>query len=103
LDEHRLDHLFEKENFEIVINLAAREGVRYSIDNPKVYVHSNIVGFINIFEAFRRTKIKHLIYASSSSVYGKQQKIPFSETDTVDHPISLYAETKKSNELMAHV
>jgi UDP-glucuronate 4-epimerase len=103
VDEHKLDSLFLKEQFDVVINLAAQAGVRYSIYNPKVYVQSNIVGFINILEACRQHKINHLIYASSSSVYGNQEKIPFSETDRVDHPISLYAATKKSNELMAHV
>jgi UDP-glucuronate 4-epimerase len=87
----------------VVINLAAQAGVRYSIDNPKVYVQSNVVGFINILEACRHNGIKHLIYASSSSVYGNQEKLPFSEEDRVDHPVSLYAATKKSNELMAHV
>lgn len=103
VDEHRLDHLFLKEKFDTVINLAAQAGVRYSIDNPKVYIQANVVGFMNVLEACRINKIKHLIYASSSSVYGNQEKVPFSETDRVDHPISLYAATKKSNELMAHV
>ena len=103
VDEHRLDVLFEHEKFDIVVNLAAQAGVRYSIDNPKVYVQSNIVGFINVLEACRINKVKHLIYASSSSVYGNRDQGPFSETDKVDHPISLYAATKKSNELMAHV
>jgi UDP-glucuronate 4-epimerase len=103
VDEHRLDVLFEHEKFDIVVNLAAQAGVRYSIDNPKVYVQSNIVGFINILEACRINNIKHLIYASSSSVYGNKDKVPFSEDEKVDSPISLYAATKKSNELMAHV
>lgn len=103
VDAQGLDGLFQRENFDLVINLAAQAGVRYSIDNPKIYVQSNVVGFINILEACRQHKIKHLIYASSSSVYGNQEKIPFSEEDRVDHPISLYAATKKSNELMAHV
>ena len=103
VDEHRLDHLFLKEKFDAVINLAAQAGVRYSIENPKAYIQANIVGFMNILEACRSNQIKHLIYASSSSVYGNQQKVPFSEKDRVDHPISLYAATKKSNELMAHV
>ena len=103
VDEHKLDSLFLKEQFVVVVNLAAQAGVRYSIDNPKVYVQSNIVGFINILEACRQHKIKHFIYASSSSVYGNQEKVPFSERDNVDHPISLYAATKKSNELIAHV
>ena len=103
VDEHRLDVLFEKEQFDIVVNLAAQAGVRYSIDNPKVYIQSNIVGFMNILEASRRNQIKHLIYASSSSVYGSRKEVPFKEEDIVDYPISLYAATKKSNELMAHV
>ena len=103
VDEHRLDHLFLKEKFDAVINLAAQAGVRYSIENPKAYIQANVVGFMNILEACRGNQIKHLIYASSSSVYGNQQKVPFSEKDRVDHPISLYAATKKSNELMAHV
>lgn len=103
VDEHRLDHLFLKEKFDAVINLAAQAGVRYSIENPKAYIQTNVVGFMNILEACRSNQIKHLIYASSSSVYGNQQKVPFSEKDRVDHPISLYAATKKSNELMAHV
>ncbi|AWI24448.1 NAD-dependent epimerase/dehydratase family protein [Flavobacterium pallidum] len=102
-DEHRLDVLFEKEQFDVVANLAAQAGVRYSIDNPKVYVQSNVVGFINILEACRQNNIKHLVYASSSSVYGNRDEVPFSENDRVDHPVSLYAATKKSNELMAHV
>ena len=102
VDEHRLDHLFLKEKFDAVINLAAQAGVRYSIENPKAYIQANVVGFMNILEACRSNQIKHLIYASSSSVYGNQQKVPFSEKDRVDHPISLYAATKKSNELMAY-
>lgn len=103
VDEHRLDHLFLKEKFDAVINLAAQAGVRYSIETPKAYIQANVVGFMNILEACRSNQIKHLIYASSSSVYGNQQKVPFSEKDRVDHPVSLYAATKKSNELMAHV
>lgn len=103
VDEHRLDHLFLKEKFDAVINLAAQAGVRYSLENPKAYIQANVVGFMNILEACRSNQIKHLIYASSSSVYGNQQKVPFSEKDRVDQPISLYAATKKSNELMAHV
>lgn len=103
LDAQGIDGLFHREKFDVVINLAAQAGVRYSIDNPKVYVQSNVVGFINILEACRQNVIKHLIYASSSSVYGNQEKVPFSEDDRVDHPVSLYAATKKSNELMAHV
>lgn len=94
--------LFEAEKPEIVVNLAAQAGVRYSIENPQAYVDSNLVGFFNILEACRHNPVKHLLYASSSSVYGNQQKTPFSVEDPVDHPISLYAATKKSNELMAH-
>lgn len=103
VDSQGIDVLFQKMDFDVVINLAAQAGVRYSIENPKVYVQSNVVGFINILEACRHNAIKHLIYASSSSVYGNQEKVPFSEEDRVDHPVSLYAATKKSNELMAHV
>jgi UDP-glucuronate 4-epimerase len=102
VDEHRIDLLFKENKFDVVINLAAQAGVRYSIDNPKVYVQSNIVGFINILEACRENNVSHLIYASSSSVYGNSDKVPFSELDSVDYPVSLYAATKKSNELMAH-
>lgn len=94
--------LFEKNNFEFVIHLAAQAGVRYSLENPFAYIDSNIIGFINILEACRKYPVKHLIFASSSSVYGANVKQPFSENDNVDHPISLYAATKKSNELMAH-
>ena len=94
--------LFQKYNFDYVINLAAQAGVRYSITNTEEYMHSNILGFLNILELSREFKIKHLVYASSSSVYGMNKKIPFSVSDNVDHPISLYAASKKSNELMAH-
>jgi len=97
-----LMQLFEKEKFDVVCNLAAQAGVRYSLVNPYAYIDSNINGFINILEACRHNKIKHLVYASSSSVYGLNESIPFSENDNVDHPISLYAASKKSNELMAH-
>lgn len=97
-----LFQLFITENFDIVCNLAAQAGVRYSIENPDVYIQSNIVGFLNILECCRYHEIKHLVYASSSSVYGSNTKIPFSEEDRVDNPVSLYAATKKSNELMAH-
>lgn len=100
-DEEAVNELFEKYKPEIVVNLAAQAGVRYSIDNPKAYMSSNIIGFFNILEACRHHKVKHLLYASSSSVYGNQKKTPFSTSDNVDHPISLYAATKKSNELMA--
>lgn len=100
-NKEELFKLFNKEKFEVVCNLAAQAGVRYSIENPDVYIQSNIVGFFNILECCRFNKINHLVYASSSSVYGKNSKIPFSESDKVDSPISLYAATKKSNELMA--
>lgn len=97
-----LSKLFEKECFTHVINLAAQAGVRYSIENPHAYIQSNIVGFLNILECCRSNNIKHLVYASSSSVYGANTKTPFCEKDTVDSPVSLYAATKKSNELMAY-
>jgi UDP-glucuronate 4-epimerase len=101
-DTHAINHLFETEKFDIVCHLAAQAGVRYSIDNPQVYVESNILGFFNIIEGCRRHKIQHLVYASSSSVYGNSHNIPFTTDQKVDNPISLYAATKKSNELMAH-
>lgn len=101
-DKSTVDTVFEKYKPELVVNLAAQAGVRYSIDNPQVYIESNIVGFFNILEACRHSQVKHLIYASSSSVYGANTKIPFSTEDKVDNPVSLYAATKKSNELMAH-
>lgn len=101
-DKDNIFKLFETEKFDYVVNLAAQAGVRYSIENPFAYINSNIVGFINVLEGCRHNSVKHLIYASSSSVYGSNTKIPFSEKDNVDHPISLYAATKKSNELMAH-
>ncbi|GGW63319.1 UDP-glucuronate 4-epimerase [Winogradskyella epiphytica] len=101
-DRVELPKLFEKEKFDIVCNLAAQAGVRYSLESPETYVDSNLVGFLNILECCRNFNIKHLVYASSSSVYGLNKKIPFSTDDNVDHPISLYAATKKSNELMAH-
>lgn len=94
--------LFATEQFQRVIHLGAQAGVRYSIENPMAYVDSNLVGMMTILEGCRHNKVQHLVYASSSSVYGNQQKVPFSETDSVDTPISLYAATKKSNELMAH-
>lgn len=124
LKKHRLENLIGNENFkfvtgdisdkdlvikifkeyqpDVVINLAAQAGVRYSIENPDVYIQSNIIGFYNILEACRAFPVKHLLYASSSSVYGSNTKVPFEETDFVDTPVSLYAATKKSNELMAH-
>ena len=101
-DRIELPKLFKEKKFDVVCNLAAQAGVRYSIENPEAYIDSNIVGFLNILECCRHHTIKHLLYASSSSVYGENKKVPFSTTDTVDHPISLYAATKKSNELMAH-
>ena len=101
-DKLALYDLFTKYRPNIVVNLAAQAGVRYSLDNPSVYIESNIVGFLNLLECCREKEIKNLIYASSSSVYGGNTKIPFSEKDNVDHPVSLYAATKKSNELMAH-
>ncbi|MBD8013370.1 NAD-dependent epimerase [Planococcus wigleyi] len=97
-----IDKVFSKHKPDIVINLAAQAGVRYSIENPRAYINSNIVGFINILEATRHNKVKHLIYASSSSVYGANTSLPFSVHDNIDHPLSLYAATKKANELMAH-
>ncbi len=101
-ERKRLNHLFETENIDVVCNLAAQAGVRYSLENPHAYVSSNLVGFVNILEACRNYKIKHLVYASSSSVYGNSSKMPLSVDDRVDNPVSLYAATKKSNELMAH-
>lgn len=97
-----IESIFKEHNFDSVVNLAAQAGVRYSITNPRVYIESNIVGFLNILEACRHHEIKHLIYASSSSVYGMNGTQPFSVSHNVDHPISLYAASKKSNELMAH-
>lgn len=94
--------LFSEQQFDVVVNLGAQAGVRYSIENPHAYVDSNLVGFVNILEGCRHSKVKHLVYASSSSVYGMNKKQPFSTDDRVDYPISLYAATKKSNELMAH-
>lgn len=101
-DKTLIDNLFAAEHFDIVVNLAAQAGVRYSIENPDAYIQSNIIGFYNILEACRHNPVRHLVYASSSSVYGGNKKIPFAETDMVDNPVSLYAATKKSNELFAH-
>lgn len=101
-DYENLINLFDNEEFDIVVNLAAQVGVRYSIENPFAYMQSNIIGFANILEACKQFNIKHLVYASSSSVYGLNENLPFSTHDNVDHPISLYAASKKSNELMAH-
>lgn len=103
IDDHEfMDRLFDSTHFDIVVNLAAQAGVRYSIQNPRSYVESNVVGFINVLEGCRRTGVGHLVYASSSSVYGLNAKVPFSEHDSIAHPVSIYAATKKSNELMAH-
>lgn len=101
-DKEALTNVFKEFTPSIVVNLAAQAGVRYSIENPDAYIQSNIVGFYNILEACRHYPVNHLIYASSSSVYGANKKVPFEETDFVDHPVSLYASTKKSNELMAY-
>lgn len=101
-DRDAVNAVFEEYHPEIVVNLAAQAGVRYSIENPQVYIESNVVGFFNILEACRHHPVKHLVYASSSSVYGNQEKTPFSTTDDVSRPISLYAATKKTNELMAY-
>ncbi|MFW0780898.1 NAD-dependent epimerase/dehydratase family protein [Rossellomorea marisflavi] len=101
-NKNAVDRLFAEYRPDIVVNLAAQAGVRYSIENPDVYMQSNVIGFYNILEACRHHPVEHLIYASSSSVYGANKKVPFEESDFVDHPVSLYASTKKSNELMAH-
>ena len=101
-DSKTLEEPFKNFNFKIVINLAAQAGVRYSKEAPITYINSNIFGFVNLLECCRKFKIENFIYASSSSVYGDNQKIPFNEIDPVDHPISLYAASKRSNELIAH-
>ncbi len=101
-DKELINNIFNDNHFDIVVNLAAQAGVRYSIENPDVYIESNILGFYNILEACRHNPVKHLVYASSSSVYGGNKKVPFSVDDKVDNPVSLYAATKKSNELFAH-
>lgn len=101
-DKALVESLFEKHGFAVVVNLAAQAGVRYSITNPDVYIESNIIGFYNILEACRNHPVEHLVYASSSSVYGSNKKIPYAVEDKVDNPVSLYAATKKSNELLAH-
>lgn len=101
-DKALVDQLFQTYHFDIVVNLAAQAGVRYSIDHPDVYIESNIIGFYNLLEACRHNPVEHLIYASSSSVYGGNKKVPFSTDDKVDNPVSLYAATKKSDELLAH-
>jgi len=102
VDRKGIEKLFTENKFDYVVNLAAQAGVRYSLTNPRAYIDSNIVGFLNILEGCRHSDIKHLVFASSSSVYGANTKMPFSVHQNVDHPISLYAATKKSNELMAH-
>ena len=101
-DRALVEELFEKYRFDVVVNLAAQAGVRYSIDHPDVYIESNIIGFYNLLEACRHHPVEHLVYASSSSVYGGNKKVPFSTDDKVDNPVSLYAATKKSDELLAH-
>lgn len=101
-DRERIEALFSAEKFDMVCNLAAQAGVRYSLENPHAYIDSNVLGFMNILECCRHNKVKHLVFASSSSVYGLNEKMPFATSDNVDHPVSLYAATKKSNELMAH-
>ena len=101
-DKELVDELFNTYHFDIVVNLAAQAGVRYSIDHPDVYIESNIIGFYNLLEACRHNTVEHLVYASSSSVYGGNKKVPFSTEDKVDNPVSLYAATKKSDELLAH-
>lgn len=101
-DKVRIDKLFAEQSFDYAVNLAAQAGVRYSLENPYAYINANVTGFLNILEACRHHPVKHLVYASSSSVYGANTRMPFSTHHTVDHPVSLYAATKKSNELMAH-
>ncbi len=101
-DDAQMTQLFSAGEFDIVVNLAAQAGVRYSLENPRAYIDSNLVGFLNVLEGCRHTNVKHLVYASSSSVYGANTEMPFSVHDNVDHPYSLYAASKKSNELMAH-
>ena len=102
-DRQQLQELCQREQFDIIVNLAAQAGVRYSLENPYAYIDSNVVGFVNLLECARHNTVRHFIYASSSSVYGGNTKTPFAETDNVDNPVSLYAATKKSNELMANV
>lgn len=101
-DAGAMERIFESEHFDVVINLAAQAGVRYSLENPRAYAESNLVGFLNVLEGCRRNGVKHLVYASSSSVYGLNDEVPFTEEQKTDRPASLYAATKKSNELMAH-
>src|SRR6185312_11981974 len=101
-DRGAMSHLFSANQFDVVAHLAAQAGVRYSVINPSAYIDANLVGFGNVLEGARQSRVGHLVYASSSSVYGSSTRLPFSEHDNVDHPISLYAATKKANELMAH-
>jgi len=101
-DRKQLEDIFDGMGFDVVVNMAAQAGVRYSIENPYAYVDSNLVGFVNLLECCRHHQVKHLVFASSSSVYGANTKMPFSVHHNVDHPVSLYAATKKANELMAH-
>jgi UDP-glucuronate 4-epimerase len=101
-DRAGMEKMFRREKFDAVMNLAAQAGVRYSIENPHAYIDANVVGFCNVLEGCRHSGVKHLVFASSSSVYGANTKMPFSEHDNIDHPVSLYAATKKANELMAH-
>ncbi|MEO0708901.1 MAG: GDP-mannose 4,6-dehydratase, partial [Cyanobacteria bacterium J06649_5] len=101
-DRTAIANLFATNTFSCVVNLAAQAGVRYSIENPQAYADSNLAGFMNILEGCRHSKVEHLVFASSSSVYGQNRKVPFATEDRVDHPVSLYAATKKANELMAH-
>ena len=101
-DKESVDKIFTENKISVVVNLAAQAGVRYSITNPDAYIQSNLIGFYNILEACRHHEVEHLVYASSSSVYGSNKKVPYSTDDKVDNPVSLYAATKKSNELMAH-
>ena len=101
-DRYQIEELFRREKFDIIVNLAAQAGVQYSLQNPHSYIDNNITGFINLIDAAQRNGVKHFIYASSSSVYGNRDNVPFKEEDNVDHPISLYAASKKANELMAH-
>jgi len=103
VDREGVRQLFQAENFDLVVHLAAQAGVRYSLTNPQAYVDANLVGFAHVLEGCRSSKVRHLVFASSSSVYGANTRIPFSVHDNVDHPVSLYAATKKANELMAHV
>jgi UDP-glucuronate 4-epimerase len=102
VDRDMMSDLFTKEKFDVVVHLAAQAGVRYSVTNPHTYADCNLTGFLNVLECCRQNNVKHLVYASSSSVYGGNRKMPFSEVDSVDHPVSLYAATKRANELMAH-